>query len=387
MPWREEIGAGVPPPREPELASLRRDILDELADHLGCAMERELRRTDDEAEARGAVLERFGDPAAVARRLYFEAIGGHIMMQKIALATNLIVAAVCVTLVIFTWTALRQNRELQQAMLARLEALAVTTDMDSPWTALEVEVTMGEEAGPPVPNVVAAVIGDAYRVGEQLTLRERTDSQGLARWDRLLPGKYFLQLPSVEFTYTSAIVAAPGRTNRSVVAWPRMTRSDVELSFAGYDMARIWRSVPGGRPMDFDVSFIHLVVTATQRQASGTWTRDAMELLVAPDGRVVPTEDPLSLELSSVSPQVTIDHVIHRLPPDWESDPLEYEFACVGGFVSKDGSVVYSGDFRPSAPSRAMKPPVQGPWRIELDDDFLKMVLYRLHNAVTGRRG
>ena len=43
--FRERLSALLPPPRDDEPASLRQDILDELADHLICAYNRELLRS------------------------------------------------------------------------------------------------------------------------------------------------------------------------------------------------------------------------------------------------------------------------------------------------------------------------------------------------------
>jgi hypothetical protein len=69
--WREDITAHLPPPPpdDERQADLRRDIVDELADHLSCAMQRELRKTDDERAARRAVLARFGSVKRIAARL------------------------------------------------------------------------------------------------------------------------------------------------------------------------------------------------------------------------------------------------------------------------------------------------------------------------------
>ena len=66
MDYRDTISAELPPTRDDEPASLRRDIVDELADHLACSYNRELLRGADATEARQRVLHRFGDPAAVA---------------------------------------------------------------------------------------------------------------------------------------------------------------------------------------------------------------------------------------------------------------------------------------------------------------------------------
>ncbi len=86
MDWREPIAQGLPRPHPDEPASLRRDIQDELADHLACAFAREMARTPDEPTARRAVLARFGDPRKLARRLWLDAMKETIMNQRILLA-------------------------------------------------------------------------------------------------------------------------------------------------------------------------------------------------------------------------------------------------------------------------------------------------------------
>src|SRR5438309_2371033 len=86
MDFRDTISAGLPGPWDDDPEGARRDIVDELADHLACSYNRELLRGVDANEARQRVLQRFGDPAAVARRLWFDAIGGKLMARRVILA-------------------------------------------------------------------------------------------------------------------------------------------------------------------------------------------------------------------------------------------------------------------------------------------------------------
>ena len=79
--------------RDGEPAGLRRDIVDELGDHLAALYTRELLRGVDASSARQRVLQRFGDPAAVARRLWLDA-----MKRKIMASTVSLFAACLVTL-------------------------------------------------------------------------------------------------------------------------------------------------------------------------------------------------------------------------------------------------------------------------------------------------
>ena len=82
MDLHDVLFTDFPAPRDDEQGGLRDDILDELADHLACSYRRELMRGADTATARQRVLERFGDPAALARRLWFDAKKAKIMAMS-----------------------------------------------------------------------------------------------------------------------------------------------------------------------------------------------------------------------------------------------------------------------------------------------------------------
>jgi hypothetical protein len=126
MDFRDTLSAGLPAPRDDEPAAVRDDIVDELADHLACAYNRELLHGADAAEARRRVFERFGDPAAVARRLWFDAMRGKIMLQRVLLATCLVcvvVSLASLSLAGAMWIQGNRDRALREAERAEIEAL------------------------------------------------------------------------------------------------------------------------------------------------------------------------------------------------------------------------------------------------------------------------
>src|SRR5438034_440348 len=103
MDDRDTISAELPPPRDDEPAGLRRDIVDELADHLACASRREFLRGANAGEARRRVLDQFGDPAAVARRLWLDAMKGKVMAQRVVIATCVVVTLASLSLAGLMW--------------------------------------------------------------------------------------------------------------------------------------------------------------------------------------------------------------------------------------------------------------------------------------------
>lgn len=78
-----DLLADLPPPDDFEPPSLRDDIRDELQDHLQCAFRREVLRDGDEPAAQARVLNRFGDPKQLARRLWWQAMWSRVMGRKL----------------------------------------------------------------------------------------------------------------------------------------------------------------------------------------------------------------------------------------------------------------------------------------------------------------
>ena len=115
-----ELSARLPPPRADEPASLRQDILDELADHLQCALRREMLATGNAEAARQQVIERFGDPSELARKLWFQAMWSTIMIQRLMLGAMGLLTAVSLALAGLTGWLIQQQRvaaaQQQQAM-------------------------------------------------------------------------------------------------------------------------------------------------------------------------------------------------------------------------------------------------------------------------------
>jgi len=87
----DDLAAALPAPREDEPPDLRRKILAELRDHLHTAIQRELLLIGDAEQAQQNVLSRFGDPARLARKLWYDAMWEKIMSQRMMLAALVLV--------------------------------------------------------------------------------------------------------------------------------------------------------------------------------------------------------------------------------------------------------------------------------------------------------
>jgi hypothetical protein len=204
--------ADLPPARDDEPDGLRQDIADELADHLACGANRELLRGTDHSKIWRVVMERFGDPAAVARRLWLDAMKEKIMAQRVLIATCLIVTAACLALVGMFWMqanraaldlaetnrrmveTLTENQATNRELLKQLQVMAKMTPAPavspSPTQPVPVVLKFTQESlgGPPAAGVKVVLSG-----GQLLTYRamERiTDQEGNADFGVVQPGDW-----------------------------------------------------------------------------------------------------------------------------------------------------------------------------------------------------
>ena len=182
-----DFTADLPSPRDDEPESLRADIIDELADHLQCAIRREeLRsasepwgsapreetndasdcgRSPDPSSARSPdratqtaynrALARFGDPRTIARKLWWDAMSRRIMMRRITITTvSLAATAACIMAVVLAWQTLVEFRA-QSAHLADVQrAIGVRmADQLAEQTGRMLSGTPAESTGRSAPRV------------------------------------------------------------------------------------------------------------------------------------------------------------------------------------------------------------------------------------------
>lgn len=222
--WGEDLAGELPPLRDDEPPTLRQDILDELSDHLTCALHRELLGGHDESGARRRVLERFGNVRRLARQLWWAAMKEKIMAQRILLIVMVLVAAACLGACGMTWRALEQSRastaaflkqqnaqftqllessRTQQAallkqmteQLARQDRLGQVPAVRSPeWNPLAVKLLTDAAAPEPVSRALVKLSGRAFQDAEDVTLVETTDSDGAADFGMVRPGRYYVNV-------------------------------------------------------------------------------------------------------------------------------------------------------------------------------------------------
>jgi hypothetical protein len=218
MDFRETLSTLLPPPRNGEPPSLRQDILDELCDHLACAYKRELLRGADSSAARQRVLERFGDPAVVARRLWLDAMKGKIMAQRVLIATCLVFMLACVSVVALAWHWMNQDRlqrswaaaqaleanrrmaeALAQAQATNKDMLNKMSEMSealrhprSPdWNPVTFKLTEKTPDGPPVAGFSVYLSSDDSSKGG---ISRTSDASGIADFGAVHPGDYTFTL-------------------------------------------------------------------------------------------------------------------------------------------------------------------------------------------------
>ncbi len=219
-----ELSAKLPPPHDEEPAQLRHDILDELRDHLDCAADRERRRLEVSGQPANkvtvwqSVIERFGDPASVARRLWFDAMKGRLMTQRVmlgAVAVGLIALVGWMTILSRSLTAvIDENQKATAAILERLgREKAVESTPNRP-EFVPVKISLVQKSPDGIPVVGQVVYLDqhpgeqTFHLGDQ---SESTDLHGIADFGILPFGVYNLRIESIGGTLEEQITLRLGR--------------------------------------------------------------------------------------------------------------------------------------------------------------------------------
>ena len=191
--WPEIIGEALPPRRPDEPVSLRRDITDELVDHLACAMRRELLRAEDESAAHRAVLERFGDPQKLARQLWWQAMKEKIMKERIMLVSVVLLTIVCIAMAGFAWLAMSEGRQVNEAILEKLASLQSaqpTGAQPSDWARVTFRLVEEGEEVTPAAGVEVSIEGYAFGPPNTNKLYETANEDGVVTFGPIRPGKY-----------------------------------------------------------------------------------------------------------------------------------------------------------------------------------------------------
>jgi hypothetical protein len=253
MTWPPDIANELPAPRDDEPSSLRQDIADELADHLQSSLARELHFTPEESTAKQTILERFGDPRRIARRLWFDAMQEKIMSQRVQLILTSLMTAACLGAVGLMTFMLRDSREVNGAILEKLAALTTRQPAPEPeppaeettrsldWVRAKFKLSLGEKGGPPavgfkvqVTGTGGAVLGEAERNG-QITvgvIEETSGADGVVDLGLFRFGTYFVSLATPWGEVLSRQVALrPGQPPVREIVCPAAAPEEVDVQF------------------------------------------------------------------------------------------------------------------------------------------------------------
>jgi len=348
MSQHDDIAAGLPGPSADEPTDLRRDITDELADHLACATAREHRHCTDETTVRRRVLDRFGDPKRVARRLWGDAMKETIMQQRLMLGMNLLLAATCIVICIVALTAWRQNTKLAETLVTKLEAIqSAAAAGDSVWAHATVRVIRPD--GNAVPRLRAQLQGQPFDVGGWESVPGAVDAEGLITFGPVRPGRYELRLGErfpTWLNHQSRVTLYPGRHELPPITWLGAPSETAPVA------------IDAPWPTDLREDVVGVIVRLERSPVDSTMDRDwawsPIGIVVRPDGTVMAEHD-FAKGLESLG------NGTFRLRSDLRSDAtvtldtsLEYRVSDLLVLVAVDGE---SGPGGPIVEELSILPP------------------------------
>jgi hypothetical protein len=278
-----DLTADLPAPRDDEPASLRDDIADELRDHLECAVRREelnsrseplgsaprpdagntssSGRSPDRATHDGApscgrspdratpayqrVLAKFGNPRAVARKLWFDAMRETLMGQRLSLVLQGLMAAAVMVMCVIVYQSLQQSAHTQGMLVALLnksqqemlesqraanaqlvERLAALPQSGSgapaEWNPLTVQCRFDSEDGPPAAGVKVVLDSESDNTAGIPTTEQISGENGSIDFGQVLYGEYALHYTAPNgMQRTENVSVMPGQAKDVTMVCPR----------------------------------------------------------------------------------------------------------------------------------------------------------------------
>jgi hypothetical protein len=292
------LDADLPAPRDDDPPSLRQDILDELADHLDCAVRREVLVGGDGIDAaKSRALARFGNLRAVARQLWFEALQDRLMSARLTLVAICLLTLVCLGLGAALWQMQTAQRELADAQHAQSRELldkltqlidrpqptaaatmsAITPAAPSEWNRLTVKCVRERQDGAPVQGVRIRVVGRTERARDVPDREGVTNDEGMADLGLWPYGSYSLIVESEGLFYSQPVDIHPGEAAHVSLVCPRRD---------AFGNARL---IPSEKHPLSDRLWVRGVVQPVRTPIAQVWT--ARELSVPfirrPDGKLL----------------------------------------------------------------------------------------------------
>lgn len=219
MRWPEAGAKLFPSPHRAEPENLRRDITDELADHLALAAEDEVvkhGRTHEGAWQRA--IERFGNPDAVARKLWWDAMKERVMRDWIHSGIAAVSVIVVVLVAVLVVNSMKQMQVTQVQLIEALKQISQPAKPEG--ETLEILVRRGSKDGPPAAGVEVMITG---KMAGDVTAYATyvTDSAGRVHFDPVPQGSYMLELSDPQSGMKAAVshsLFAGLGTNLTIVA-------------------------------------------------------------------------------------------------------------------------------------------------------------------------
>ncbi len=288
------LAADLPAPRDDEPADLRRDILDELSDHLQCAVDRERQRAALEGEDVASLPEsnlwqravtRFGEPAKIVRQLWWDAMKERIMSQRTQTASLVIMSLFCLGMFVLTWMSLANSRRqaaVNRDLLAQMQLLAdrpqpapivQPTAIESPaeWNELKFQCVWGTEAGEPAEGVRIYLQSDSDNTSGIPPGEETSGADGVVDFGKVLYGTYtFTVRTPNHLIYRRQVAIRPGQDKTVTVVCPDGDATQTVTLEPGFD----WNVIPESFR---DRAWLYCVVTGDGMalgHGSGPWDTD-----------------------------------------------------------------------------------------------------------------
>lgn len=159
------------------------------------------------------------------------------MTQRLTLALSFVTTAVCVAALVMLWSAVGQNREINAAILEKLESLSAqpapqaAPNLD--WRHLKIRLVKGDKEGAPAEGFSANLSGELLQTGKSVQIEKQSGADGIVDFGHVRTGEHWLMITAPWGSRrNSRIVITPGDTNVVEFICPEGPPDAAPISFA-----------------------------------------------------------------------------------------------------------------------------------------------------------
>lgn len=220
------------------------------------------------------------------------------MKDRLLAAASIVMMLTCAVALAALWLTLKENREVNAALLAQLKAIAsAPAGVPAGMATLKIKAVSEKTDGPPLSGANVTLHGHPFRAGDSEDITVQTGKDGTVTIGPILPGTYNLKIAGETCTGEEEITLFNGQAmDKTIICPPEFLHrqlNDVTLSVEWPD--ELSKALDLSRPPYKDGVCIFFVLkrvldTKPWRMGEIVWNPELLSVITTPQGGSVNPE-------------------------------------------------------------------------------------------------